>query len=93
MSTKKENDDLIIQNGVLLRCSNKKKTMVAIPEGVTEIGEWGFSDCSSLTSVIIPDSVEIIEAEAFAYCTSLSSVEIPNRVKKIGNRAFYQCPI
>ena len=35
---------------------------------VTTIGEWAFSDCSSLTSVTIPESVIIIGEYAFCNC-------------------------
>jgi len=49
------------------------------------IGEFTFSNCSSLTSVTIPDRVTSIGNYAFNSCTGLTSVTIPDRVTSIGN--------
>ena len=58
---------------------------------VTSIGDWAFSECTSLTSIDIPDSVTSIGDWAFAYCTSLTSIDIPDSVTSIGDRAFRSC--
>lgn len=58
---------------------------------VTSIGNYAFSDCSSLTAVEIPSSVTSIGEWAFYRCSSLTAVEIPNSVTSIGNYAFYGC--
>lgn len=58
---------------------------------MTNIGEYTFSDCISLTSVIIPDSVSNIGYRAFRNCTSLTSVTIGNGVTSIGEMAFENC--
>ncbi len=64
---------------------------VVIKNGVTSIGEWAFSGCSSLTSVTIPNSVTSIGYSAFEGCSSLTSVTIPNSVTSIGYYAFSGC--
>ena len=64
---------------------------VKIPSSVTEIGEFAFSGCSSLTSVNIPSSVTEIGGGAFEYCSSLTGVKIPSNVTSIGERAFSGC--
>ena len=74
---------------VLLECVNKGIQSVVIPEGVTEIGDNAFLDCSSLTSVTIPESVTYIGGGAFGDCSSLTSVTIPESVTYIGGGAFY----
>ena len=66
-------------------------TYDGITYSVTGIGEFAFSDCSSLVSVTIPKSVTQIEQYAFNGCTQLSSITIPNGVTSIGKAAFNGC--
>ena len=80
---------------------NKDKTMlivypsatgdIAIPNGVTSIGNSAFGGCSGLTSVTIPDSVTSIGGFAFNGCSSLTSFTIPDNVTKIGQATFQDC--
>ena len=58
---------------------------------VTEIGEWAFAYCSSLTEVTIPKSVTSIRAFAFRSCSSLTKAIIPEGVTSIGESAFQSC--
>ena len=58
---------------------------------VTNIGEWAFGYCSSLTQINIPNSVTSIGESAFSGCTSLTQVNIPNSVTYIGGWAFDDC--
>ena len=66
-------------------------TEIVIPKGVTSIGNYAFSGCSSLTSITIPDSVTSIGNSAFSGCSSLTSITIPDSVTSIGNSAFSGC--
>ncbi len=70
-------------------CNSKVKKVV-IEDGVTNIGERAFYDCSSLTSITIPDSVTRIGELAFS-CCGLTSITIPSSVTSIGRYAFYKC--
>ena len=65
------------------------ETLGGVP--VTQIGNYAFYDCSSLTSVVIPEGVTEIGSDAFGYCSSLTSVVIPEGVTKIGSYAFQGC--
>ena len=47
---------------------------IVVEDGVTSIGDYAFSDCTSLTSVAIPDSVTRIGHYAFYRCDSLTDV-------------------
>ena len=87
------------QDGVLY---DKAKTLLiqfpggktggfTIPDSVTSIGNFAFSDHSGLISVTMPDSVMSIGKYAFYYCTGLTSVTIGNTVTSIGNNAFDSC--
>ena len=49
-----------------------------IPDTVKTIGDYAFSECSSLTNVTIGDSVSYIGKHAFEFCTSLTSVTFEN---------------
>ena len=62
-----------------------------IPNSVTTIADYAFSNCLSLTSVTIPNSVTSIGGAAFGNCLSLTSVTILNSVSSIGEFAFKDC--
>ena len=62
-----------------------------IPNSVTSIGNYAFSDCSGLTSIEIPNSVASIGGYAFYYCSGLTSITIGEGVTSIGNYAFRDC--
>ena len=50
---------------------------LAIPKGVSEIGDYAFKDCIRLTTVILPFSVNIIGKDAFKGCSSLAKIYVP----------------
>ena len=64
---------------------------LTIPSGVTSIGDYVFSDCSSLTSVNIPSGATSIGNSAFHSCSGLTSITIPDSVTSIGTAAFTNC--
>ena len=59
--------------------------------GLTEIGNWMFYNCKSLTNITIPDSVKSIGWDAFSCCESLTNIVIPDSVTSIGNDVFVCC--
>lgn len=65
-------------------------TTVVVQEGITQIGNNNFYECTSLTSLTLPNTLETIKT-AFRNCTSLKSVVIPDSVKTIGTQAFDEC--
>ena len=64
---------------------------IIIPEGVTEIEDYAFSDCTSLKSIVIPESVTQIGDDVFSDCTSLKSINIPEGVTQLGGGLFRGC--
>ena len=68
---------------------------VKITDGVTNISNYAFDRCTSLTSVSIPSSVKSINSYAFRYCTSLKYIYIPSSVTKLytmgGEGPFTYC--
>jgi hypothetical protein len=79
------------QTTLLCHPANANNTTYSMPDSVTSIGRYAFSNCSSLTSVTIPDSVTGIGENAFSGCSSLTSVTIPDYVTIIGDYAFSGC--
>ena len=65
-------------------------TSVVIPDGVTEICDWAFSDCTALTDITIPRTVTEITDEVF-FWFGLIHIVIPDTVIKIGQNAFSDC--
>ena len=66
-------------------------TTVVIQNGVTNIGNRAFKDCSNLETITIANSVTIIGRRVFDKCTKLTSITIPNGVTQIEGEAFYDC--
>ena len=61
---------------------------VVIEEGVCDIEEHAFEECSELSAVHVPDSVKSIPNFAFSDCTSLTSLTLPKCIKIFSS--FYQ---
>ena len=74
-----------------LYLDGKLVSNLAIPNGVTSIGDYAFCWCHSLTSVSIPDSVTDIGSSAFNYCINLTSANIPKDVTNISDDTFHGC--
>ena len=62
-----------------------------IPNSVTSIGDYAFSNHTGLTSIDIPNSVKSLGYEAFYNCYNLTSIVIPNSVTSIEGCAFQSC--
>jgi len=64
---------------------------VIISPDVTNIGDFAFWCCESLTSISIPEGATRIGRNAFTNCHSLDSIAIPESVKHIGEMTFAGC--
>ena len=71
----------------LIQCPGVKAGAYTIPNSVTNIGDYAFYYCTSLTSVTIGNSVTSIGDYAFAY-SGLTNVTFPNSLTSIGELAF-----
>ncbi len=71
--------------------ANTEITRLAIPEGVTNIGDYAFYYCEGITGVQLPSSLRSIGNYSFGYCKALEAVNIPAGVTSIGDRAFIRC--
>ena len=64
-------------------------TSVTITDGVTNVGNHSFEQCTSLTTVTIGDDVETIGTFAFSECgEQFTTLTLGNSIRTIGNQAF-----
>ena len=64
---------------------------VSIFGEITQLNEYCFRECSSLTSITIPNSVTTFGDMCFANCTGLTSITIPDTVTTLGDGCFVYC--
>jgi hypothetical protein len=74
-----------------LHVDGHELTQLVVPEGVEEIGQYAFIECTGLKSVTIPEGVTAIGPWAFKDCTGLSGLELPSVMSSLGNQAFAGC--
>ena len=65
-------------------------TAVALPEGLTHVGNNAFSGCAGVTAVTLPSGLNSIGQSAFRGC-SLTAVSFPAALTAIGDNAFSDC--
>ena len=82
-----------LSNGADLYIDEELVSEVVVPESVTEIGDYQFEGCTSLTSITIHSGVTSIGEYAFYNCSNLESVTFAegSQLTSIGSRAFYEC--
>ncbi len=66
-------------------------TEAIITNGVTNIGNYAFYECTCMNTITISESITKIGVYAFYECSSLGNITIPTNVTEIGTYAFYCC--
>ncbi|MBR4644698.1 MAG: leucine-rich repeat domain-containing protein [Bacteroidaceae bacterium] len=66
-------------------------TEYILGENITAIGNFFFTNCTSIPSIALPKRLKRIGKNAFAGCTSIKSIEIPDSVTIINDYAFRDC--
>lgn len=64
---------------------------ITLPEGLTKIGSYAFSQCYNLTSLVVPEGVAKVESYTFYNSSKLESVTLPSSLKSLSNFMFYGC--
>ena len=74
----------IIENGVLKKYTAEPGiTRVEIPEGVTQIDNFAFSDWQEIKEIILPDSMTELKGQVLCGCNALAHIHISGGVTKI----------
>lgn len=74
-------------------------TNLVVEEGITEIGNYNFYNCTALVSVSLPSTLTVLHGSGtmttsygcFQNCTSLQSITLPENLTTIENCAFKDC--
>lgn len=74
-------------------------TNLVVEEGITEIGNYNFYNCTALVNVSLPSTLTILHGSGtmtasygcFQNCTSLQSITLPKNLTTIENCAFKDC--
>ena len=64
---------------------------IEISDGIINIGDYAFADCTDLTSVTFGKDVSSIGRYTFYNCSSLTEITIPDSVESIETNAFLGC--
>lgn len=71
--------------------ASSREVQYDIPDSVTIVSDWTFSECKKLNRISVPDSVEEIGEGAFCNCVLLDEIVIPDSVEKIDDCVFRGC--
>lgn len=74
-------------------CDSDGETEFTIEEGVTEISDGEYANCTEIKKIVLPSSLTHIGYGAFCGCTALKEIDFPdgNNVQFIDGYAFYGC--
>lgn len=64
---------------------------IVLPDGLVEIGECAFYDCSGLKNIEMPSSIRSIGKNAFKNCAVLETIVLPDGLVNIDSGAFENC--
>ena len=68
---------------------NSTLKTITLPEGLTEVEDYVFRNCTALTSLVFPETVTTIGEGAMYDCDSLKSVTLPSGLKTVSPYMFY----
>lgn len=75
----------------LIGCPVGKSGAYTVPESVTAIEWYAFSNCTLITEITMTDNVKSIGEGAFGECTSLGIIALPADITRIDDYAFSGC--
>ena len=84
-------DDDGVEEAPLYACESLLRVDLRGCTKLTQLGDFLFSECSSLTSVTLPDGLTQLGNCVFDECSSLTSVALPDGLTQLGNNVFREC--
>jgi hypothetical protein len=66
-------------------------TKIIIPDSITNIGNYAFDGCYSLTNATFGTNVISLGTNAFALCTKLAAINFPTSVTRVGDNVCNGC--
>lgn len=75
----------------LIRYPINRKGSYDVPNGVTEIAPYAFSNCQLMPTITIPEGVTELKEGTFYNSQYLEKVTLPSTLKTIGTEAFDYC--
>ena len=64
---------------------------IVVEDGISVLGDYSFSGCSSVTSVSLPNSLNELGAGCFFLCLKLETINLPSSIHTFKESAFYYC--
>ena len=83
----------VVKDGVLTDSSDyvSQETIATIPEGVTTIGRYAFSQRNYVESIQLPSTLKKIDDYAFWNRSKVEGIVIPDGTISIGKGSFQAC--
>lgn len=95
---KREQEQFIIEGGVLLGYGGRFKDSIVIPDGVRVIGGGALEsaahnsdDLNPVLKITVPEGVETLCDFAFCWCSTAQEITLPSTLKTIHDSAFFNC--
>ena len=66
---------------------------IDIPESVSKVEDYAFSNCDYLTEVVFPDGISVMGDYVFRDCDGIESVHLPTALKRIPWGCFWNSSI
>lgn len=76
----------------IIKMVERTTSINSLPDEITQIGNYAFSNYTALALTTLPASVTNIGAFSFRNCSNLALTALPNGVTTVGAQAFYGCP-
>ena len=77
-----------LDSKINLEIQNQNITDIIIEEGITDIDNDTFVDCSTIQSISLPNTLISIGSNCFVNLQQLNEITLPSQLKSIGSKSF-----